>query len=180
MARDAAATAVRLVDAGFALAVQGLAGLTVDRVTATAGVAKGTFYLHFRDRASYLVALHAAFHDRIAAAIAQSTADLEPGAKRLAAGLREYLDRCLREPALKALLLDARSEPAMREAVATRNAAFARGAEADLRAMGSAHAAATARLVVAAAAETALIELERGRAAPAARAALGALVGVVL
>ena len=41
-----------LLDAGAALAEEhGLAGVSVNMVVARAGVAKGTFYVHFKDRA---------------------------------------------------------------------------------------------------------------------------------
>ena len=55
-----------LLDAGVKVAEEhGLAGLSVNRVVAEAGVAKGTFYVHFTDRNAFIDALHERFHDRV-------------------------------------------------------------------------------------------------------------------
>ena len=60
-----------LLDAGVAVAEeQGLAGLSVNRVVARAGVAKGTFYVHFADRDGFVDALHSRFHARVEGAVA--------------------------------------------------------------------------------------------------------------
>ena len=60
----AARTRENLLQAGLALAERlGLEGLSVNAVVDAAGVSKGTFFHHFRDRVSYLVALHRRFHD---------------------------------------------------------------------------------------------------------------------
>src|ERR1700722_6350611 len=73
-----------LLDAGAALAEEhGLAGVSVNMVTARAGVAKGTFYVHFKDRAAFVDAMHARFHARVQAAVDQAVAGLPPGARRL-------------------------------------------------------------------------------------------------
>src|SRR5215471_10575314 len=80
-----------LVDAGLDLAASaGLNRLTVDAVVNKAGVAKGTFYVHFHDRTAFLVALHAQFHERLRDAILHATAQLPPGAKRLRNGTETY------------------------------------------------------------------------------------------
>ena len=39
--------------------------MSVARITVAAGHAKGTFYIHFADRAEFLVALHRRFHDTV-------------------------------------------------------------------------------------------------------------------
>src|SRR5688572_9858897 len=50
-ARSRAATRQRILEAGTALfARQGLHSVTSARIAKTAGVAAGTFYLHFRDK----------------------------------------------------------------------------------------------------------------------------------
>ncbi len=52
-----------LIEAGFALAsTESLNHITVDAIVKQAGVAKGTFYVHFADRAAFLLALHVHFH----------------------------------------------------------------------------------------------------------------------
>ena len=72
-----------LLDAGMAVAErEGLAGLSVNRVVAEAGVAKGTFYVHFADREAFVDALHARFHDRVEAEVAAATSRTPVGPER--------------------------------------------------------------------------------------------------
>src|SRR5258705_12281697 len=69
-----------LLDAGAALAEEhGLAGVSVNMVVAQAGVAKGTFYVHFKDRAAFVDAMHARFHARVQVAVDQAVAWPPPG-----------------------------------------------------------------------------------------------------
>ena len=152
-----------LVDAGLELAANdSLNHLTVDAVVNKAGVAKGTFYVHFHDRTTFLVELHAQFHDRLLNAILKATDALPPGAERLRIGTESYLDGCLHEHAVKALLLEARSEAPIAAEVQRRNAQFAAIAQDDFATMGWPDAEASARLFVVLAAEAALMELETG------------------
>ena len=77
-----ARTRQALLDAGVAVAeAQGLAGLSVNRVVAEAGVAKGTFYVHFEDRNAFVDALHARFHDRVEEKVGEATAGMPLGAE---------------------------------------------------------------------------------------------------
>jgi TetR/AcrR family transcriptional regulator, transcriptional repressor for nem operon len=162
-----------LIEAGLRLAENhGLAGMSVNDVVAEAEVAKGTFYVHFRDRTAYLVSLHQWFHDRLKESVLAATADLPHGAERLRRGTTAYLDGCLQGKAVKALLLDARSEPAISAEVQRRNADFAGLAQEDFEAMGRPHAETSARLYVVMGAEAALMELEVGKASNEVRAAL--------
>src|SRR5271167_3411790 len=93
-----------LLDAGVTVAErEGLAGLSVNRVVAEAGVAKGTFYVHFADRETFVDALHARFHERVALAAADATAGVAPGAEFIVRGVEAYLDACLADRATKAL-----------------------------------------------------------------------------
>jgi TetR/AcrR family transcriptional repressor of nem operon len=99
-----------LLDAGVAVAErEGLGGLSVNRVVAQAGVAKGTFYVHFADREAFVDALHEAFHERVRGAVAAATAGVPAGAERLVRGVEAYLDVCLADRAIKALALEARA-----------------------------------------------------------------------
>ncbi len=71
----AAATREHLVDAGLRLAEHtGLAGMSINHIVERAGVAKGTFFHHFPDRAGFLVALHREFHERLFAEITDAVA----------------------------------------------------------------------------------------------------------
>src|SRR5438309_11809579 len=82
--RSGARTRELLLAAGVAVAGrEGLAGLSVNRVVAEAGVAKGTFYVHFADREAFVDALHKRFHERVLAAVAEATEGVAPGAEQL-------------------------------------------------------------------------------------------------
>ena len=162
-----------LLDAGVAVAdAHGLAGLSVNRVVAAAGVAKGTFYVHFRDRTAFLDALHERFHGQVEQAVAAATAGTPPGAERIRRAAEAYLDVCLVNRAVKALALEARSDPSLISPMAVRHDRFATAAIPSLRAMGWADASATAQLLAAMTAEIAIRELDAGRRLPASRRAL--------
>jgi TetR/AcrR family transcriptional regulator, transcriptional repressor for nem operon len=166
-----------LLDAGLAVAEQhGFAGMSINRVVQAAGVAKGTFYVHFPDRGAFLGALHQRFHDRVSTAVRSSVDGLPPGRHRLERGVQTYLDECQRGGAVKAMLLEARNDDAVADAVARRNEAFAALAEPDLTAMGWPEAALAARMIIAMAAETALIELAGSGADAASREVLWAML----
>jgi len=63
-----------LLQAGMRLAERhGLGNMSINAVVAEAGVAKGTFYVHFANRAAYLVALHQWFHNGLRSAIIDAT-----------------------------------------------------------------------------------------------------------
>ncbi len=99
-----------LLDAGTVVAEEhGLAGLSVNRVVSQAGVAKGTFYVHFEDREAFVDALHARFHARVQEAVAAAIDGVPPGPERLWRGAEAYLDMCLADRAVKALALEARA-----------------------------------------------------------------------
>lgn len=170
-------TRTALLDAGLRLADERpLGAISVDDVVKDAQVAKGTFYVHFPDRAAFLVALHARFHDELRVRIRAATAGRPPGADRLHRAITAYLDGCRELAGVKAMLASARGEPAITRAVAASNERFATAGVDDLAAMGHRPAAPVARLVVAMAAEIALVELERGRPDRALRAALFRLI----
>jgi AcrR family transcriptional regulator len=179
MAIDAAPTVTgqgtreALLDAGVAVAEEhGLAGLSVNRVVAEAGVAKGTFYVHFPGRASFIDALHERFHRHVQEAVAAATDGVRPGSERIVRGADAYLDVCLADRAVKALALEARSDPSLRESMADRHDRFATQAISSFKAMGWPDAAAASQLLAAMTAEIAIRELEAGRRQPSARRAL--------
>src|SRR4051812_524013 len=168
-----------LLDAGAAVAAEhGLAGLSVNRVVARAGVAKGTFYVHFSDRDAFVDAMHARFHAAVDEAVAAAIDGVEPGGELLVRAAAAYLDVSLRDPATKALALEARSDPALSTAMAGRHERFAALAIPSFKAMQWPDAAAAAQLLSAMTAEIALRELEAGRRLPASRRALRRFLGV--
>lgn len=177
--RSAGRTRELLLDAGVAVAEQeGLAGLSVNRVVGQAGVAKGTFYVHFADRDAFVDALHARFHDRVQDAVAAATAGIPDGAERLVRGAEAYLDVCLADRAIKALSVEARTGAALSASMSARHERFAAGAVPSFRAMGWPDPRAAAQLLAAMTSEVALRELEAGRRLPAARRALRRFLGV--
>jgi TetR/AcrR family transcriptional repressor of nem operon len=170
-------TRLGLLDAGIALAADlPLAKLSVDRIVHQAGVAKGTFYLHFTDRSTFAVALYRRFHELVEQAVQAARHGLPPGPERLRTTMTAYLDTSLGRPEARALLFDAHADPAVSDEVRQADEQFARWAAADLRASGVDHARETARLLAAATSEAARIEIGRGRRQPNLRAALLALV----
>src|ERR1700741_2995234 len=100
----AARTRTSLIDAGLRVAERtGLAGLSINLLVEEAQVSKGTFFHHFGDRASYLLALHREFHDRLLSEIERVPATLSPGRERLLVSATTYLDGCLRDRGVRAL-----------------------------------------------------------------------------
>lgn len=171
-------TGEALLDAGVAVAEQhGLAGLSVNRVVAEAGVAKGTFYVHFETREAFVDALHARFHTGVQEAVSEATAGLPPGADRIVRGAEAYLDTCLEDRAVKALALEARSDPDLAASMSARHEQFAASAVPSFKAMGWPDAAAASHLLAAMTAEVAIRELDAGRRLPAARRSLRRFLG---
>jgi len=164
-AAGALQTREALLDAGAALAEEhGLAGVSVNMVVARAGVAKGTFYVHFKDRAAFVDAMHARFHDRVGAVIDEAIAGLPPGAERLFRGSEAYLD--------------ARSDPDVQGSMETRRQRLASAGVPDLEAMGWDDAEAAAQLLGAMTREISVLEFDAGHRLPPARRALKRFLGI--
>lgn len=175
-ADDAHPTRHQLLDAALVVAERaGLTTTSVNDITTEAGVAKGTFYVHFPDRGALMVALHQRFHDALFERIRSDTAALPPGPERARRRLLAFLDGCRAQPGVRSMLLEARAEPAVAAEVVRRNDEAARTLAEDLPA-GVAHPLETTRLITAAAAEAATLELAAQRRLPRLRAALVALV----
>ncbi|HVV21963.1 MAG TPA: TetR/AcrR family transcriptional regulator [Pseudonocardiaceae bacterium] len=169
----AAATREQLVDAGLRMAERtGLTGLSVNAIVEAAGVAKGTFFHHFGDRSRFLVAIHEQFHDRLFADITAAVAGMPVGRDRLLAAADAYLDGCLHHRGIRALLLEARAEPAIGDAIAARNEQAVAVTTPDFAAIGWEHPAEGAALWNGLVVEAALLELAAGQRKPAVRAAL--------
>jgi TetR/AcrR family transcriptional repressor of nem operon len=166
-------TRAALLNAGLRIAEEhGLSGMSVNRVVAVAGVAKGTFYVHFPDRDAFLSALHERFHEGTKRAIGTAMAEHPPGRVRLRAGMTAYFETCLRNMGVRALLLEARNSRAVGADMAARSEALAAVAELDLRAMGWTEGRRAARLVLAMSAELAMAEMAEGERDEAARQVL--------
>ena len=173
--RQASAIRTReiLLETGLRLADRtSLAGLSINLLVEEAGVAKGTFFHHFGDRSAYLLALHREFHSRIFAEIFHVIDGMEPGAGRVLAASRTYLDACLRDRGVRALLLEARAERKIAEEIRARNKATAEYFQADFQAMNVPHPYESGLLWIGLVVEAALTELDAGGRQPALRAAI--------
>jgi AcrR family transcriptional regulator len=169
-----------LLDAGAVVAERsGLAGLSVSAVAESAGVAKGTFYVHFVDRDAFIDAVHERFYATIGKAVRRAVDALPLGAERLAVGANAYLDSCLAQRAVKPLLRDLHGGGcgvAATSSMSERETAFTALTIANLRAMGCRDVAVVARLVTAIISETALLEHDTGKRVAAARRTLDRLI----
>lgn len=171
-------TRAALLAAGELVAERdGLAGLSVAAVTRQAGVAKGTFYVYFPDRESFIDALHQSFYEQVSAAVARAVAGLAPGRELLVGAIDAYLDVCLSNHAVKALVFETRAQASLTTTMEDREAMFARLAEPSLRAIGMRPAGIAARLVVSLTSEAALIEMEAGHRVAGARRTIRTLLG---
>jgi AcrR family transcriptional regulator len=165
-------TRARLVDAGLALADQGsLGSVSIDEIVRAAGVAKGTFYVHFATRDEFLCALYDRFHQRLLTCVGRATSDCQPGAERLRRACEAYFDSCLDAAGVKSMIAGARGEPALEGRIAAADRELAEACAADFEATGWARPHHTAQLLVAAAAEVVRSEQSTGRQEPL-RAAL--------
>lgn len=167
-----------LLDSGVTVAERhDLGGLSVNQVVADAGVAKGTFYVHFHDREAFVDALHERFLGRVQGAVGEATEGIPPGADSLVRGAEAYLDTCLEEQAVKALALEARSDPALDASMTARHDRFAAAAAPSFKAMGWPDSTAASHLLAAMTAEIAIRELDAGKRLPAARRSLRRFLG---
>jgi TetR/AcrR family transcriptional repressor of nem operon len=163
-------TRLALLEAGAVVAERrGLAGLSVAAVAEQAGVAKGTFYVYFADRDAFIDALHQRFYDRVSEAITHAVQGLVPGRRLLLSAIEAYLDVCLANRAVKALVFETRAQGELTTTMEQREELFAVLAQPSLQAMGMLPAAIAARLFVATTAEAALIEMEAGHEVRGAR-----------
>jgi TetR/AcrR family transcriptional regulator, transcriptional repressor for nem operon len=162
-----------LLDAGEqVVADHGLAGLSVNLVVAEARVAKGTFYVHFADRSAFVDAMHQRFHERLRQHILMATDGLDPGSELLARATSTYLDLALANRAVKALAIEARTDPELSAPIIQRSAALGALAEPSFKALGWQSPRIAARLYQAMVSEASLMELEAGKRLPAARRSL--------
>jgi TetR/AcrR family transcriptional repressor of nem operon len=166
-----------LLDAGELVADRdGLAGLTIASVVAAAGVAKGTFYVYFSDREEFIDALHLRFYERVSAAVTKAVAGLEPGRELLLAAASAYLDVCLANRAVKALVFETSAQANLTTTMRNRQDMFANLSEPSIKAIGLTPTKVVARLFVSMIQEAAMIEMDAGRRVPGARAMLERLV----
>lgn len=166
-----------LLDAGETVAARdGLAGLSVAAVTTQAGVAKGTFYVHFTDRAAFVAAIERRFYDRVAERVLAAVASLDPGRAFLVAAVEAYLDACLANRAVKALILDSRAHAERGALFAELLDRFEALVAPSMTATGMTPVGVNVRLLIALASEAVLIELEYGSQVEEVRDAVRAML----
>lgn len=175
------ATLESLLDAGETVAERdGSAGLTVAAVTTQAGLAKGTFYVHFADRATYMAALRSRFQQHVEASVVSAVETLTPGTAFLVAVVNGYLDACLAHRAIKAVIIDAREIQDSQDSDQAMTQRFEQLLEPSLTALGLAPTAVHARIVAAIASEAALLVLRDGADPATVRAAIATWIGRAL
>jgi TetR/AcrR family transcriptional repressor of nem operon len=147
--------------------------VSVARVTRHAGVAKGTFYVHFSDHDAFVLELHSRFHDRVFRQVATEASGLAPGSVRLRARLEAFLDACRAAAGTRSLFLEAHRTPALSQANDERWGEASAALAEDLSYGGcQAFVHERARLIVACVTEVARCELRSGRRETAMRDAL--------
>lgn len=163
----------KLLAAGLSVAAEGgLGAASADAVTVRAGVAKGTYYFHFQSRTEFLLELTRHWHADLMSDVRAATRDLPPGSGRITAAATAYLDACLTRPAVKALLIDSRSDQALAPGALERNQTAADLFTVDFAHIGLTPAPQAAHLYIAMVNETALREHLQGGRDPALRDAL--------
>lgn len=85
---------------------RGLAGTTMQQVAQAAGMAPGTVYNHFATREELVGRLAVVIGQSLSRVIAESSADVEDGAQRMAIGQRRYVWLAAESPAWALLLLE--------------------------------------------------------------------------
>lgn len=169
-------TRLELLDSAARIADRdGTTALTVEAITKDAGHAKGTFYIHFEDRADLLVELHRRFHDELFAQIERITDVEAHGPTRARSRMTAFLDGCRNQIGVRSMLFQARHEPVIAKLARQRNDEAARTLAADIK-DATPTPTETARLLVAATIEVAIQELTSGRRLPRLRTALLAMV----
>ncbi|GAA4765780.1 TetR/AcrR family transcriptional regulator [Novosphingobium ginsenosidimutans] len=123
-----------LVDAGLELlAERPIDALAIDEIVGRAGVAKGSFFNHFADKAAFGQAVGAEIRVELEARIGAANAGVADPLARLAGGMRTGLAFALDEPRKTAIMLrnasnsTLRDQPLNQGVAADLNAAVATG-----------------------------------------------------
>ncbi|MFJ1455970.1 helix-turn-helix domain-containing protein [Nocardia wallacei] len=142
---------------------EGLHRLSINAVVEEAGMAKGTFYNHFVNRRSYVIALHRRFFDGLAQQVGAALAGAAPGVERIAPSIDAFLDACLTARGTEAFMVQARTDPDLREEIRVRHERFIAVGVPDMAAAGWPDPAAVARMKVAMVSEICLAEIGERR-----------------
>jgi AcrR family transcriptional regulator len=101
-----ARTRQQLLDASLrVLARLGTGGLSIQEITAEAGLANGTFYNYFRTRDELLEAAVVPLIQRLVTQVAGDALNVDDPALRLAIGVRAFISHAIADPTWAAALL---------------------------------------------------------------------------
>ncbi|MFE7800908.1 TetR/AcrR family transcriptional regulator [Nocardia sp. NPDC057440] len=139
---------------------EGLQRLSINAVVAEAGMAKGTFYRHFVNRRSYVIALHRRFFDSLSQKVMAALVGIPPGLERVGLSLDAFLDACLDARGTEAFMVQARTDPDLREEIRRRHEIFVAVGQPDMVAVGWPDPNAASQLKVAMVAEICIAELD--------------------
>lgn len=157
---DDRATRTTLFEAGHRLADHALNELTPAIIASEAGLSEAAFNACFGSMQEYFFALHQYFLSMILKQVITSLSGLPPGAERLQAGIKAFLDGCLQHHGLRLLMLQMDTNPELLDVARKRRRAFLEMLRLEFKAAGSLHSEEAARLFRVMVEETALAELE--------------------
>jgi AcrR family transcriptional regulator len=111
-----ARTRASLIAAGFDLLVaRPIDAIPIDDLVAKAGVAKGSFFNHFKDKSDFAAAIAAEVRLELEALVAKANESVSDPVERIAGGMRVGLEFAVRQPKRSMALLRSMGTPTMRE-----------------------------------------------------------------
>jgi len=112
----AARTRASLIAAGFELLVERpIDAIPIDDLVAKAGVAKGSFFNHFKDKSDFAAAIAKEVRLELEALVAKANETVSDPVERIAGGMRVGLEFAIRQPKRSMALLRSMGTPTMRE-----------------------------------------------------------------
>jgi len=111
-----ARTRAALLAAGFDLLVERpIDAIPIDDLVAKAGVAKGSFFNHFKDKNDFAAAIAKEVRLELEALVARANETVSDPVERIAGGMRVGLEFAIRQPKRSMALLRSMGTPTMRE-----------------------------------------------------------------
>lgn len=111
-----ARTRAALMAAGFELLVERpIDAIPIDDLVAKAGVAKGSFFNHFKDKSDFAAAIAKEVRLELEALVAKANETVSDPVERIAGGMRVGLEFAIRQPKRSMALLRSMGTPTMRE-----------------------------------------------------------------
>jgi len=111
-----ARTRASLLAAGFDLLVERpIDAIPIDDLVARAGVAKGSFFNHFKDKSDFAAAIAREVRLELEALVSKANETVSDPVERIAGGMRVGLEFAIRQPKRSTALLRSMGTPTMRE-----------------------------------------------------------------